>query len=171
MKEIIAVVRMNMMNRTKAALTAAGVEVDLIASPGGGRALVEAFPAGPGRVLLPGAERASADPAVGLAAKGWEVHRVAVYRTVGEEVPADVVARWHSGGIDAFLVTAGSIAEAAVAGCGLPGPGVVCIGEPSAARCRELGLRVLAVAATPDAGGLLEALLAALPADQSQPWT
>ena len=54
---------------TAAALASAGITCDLVADPGGGAALAAAFPSGPGRVLLPGAERSSAEPAAGLAAK------------------------------------------------------------------------------------------------------
>lgn len=147
---------------TASALAEAGLSVDLVARPGGGAALVAAFPDGPGRVLLPGAEQASVEPAEGLAAKGWTVGGVPVYRTVGADLPVEVVADWRADRFDAFVVTAGSVARAAVAAAGLPGPGVVSIGGPSAAACRELGLPVLAVAATPDTGGLVDAVLASL---------
>lgn len=147
---------------TASALAAAGLPVDLAAHPGGGAALVAAFPTGPGRVLLPGAEQASAEPAAGLAAKGWTVRAVPVYRTVPADLPPEVVADWRTGRFDAFVVTAGSVARAAVGTGGLPGPGTICIGEPSAEVCRELGLAVLAVAATPDTGGLVDAALTAL---------
>ena len=92
---------------------------------------------------------------------------IAITRAEGAElIAADLEdgSPWPLPGrvFDAVVVTAGSTARAAVAGCGLPGPGAVCIGEPSAAACRHLGLAVLAVASTPDAGGLVDALLAAL---------
>lgn len=145
---------------TAAALSTLGLAPDLVAHPGGGEALATLFPSGPGTVLLPGADRASVQPAAGLAAKGWDVRAVPVYRTVPRDLRADVVADWRAGRFDAFVVTAGSVARAAVASCGLPGPAVVAIGRPSAAASREVGLDVLAVAPTPDVAGLAEALAA-----------
>lgn len=147
---------------TAAALAAGGIRVDLVADPGGGAALVAAFPDGPGSVLLPGAEQMSDEPTAGLTAKGWTVRRVPVYRTVPTEVPRTVVAAWRKGGFDAFVVTAGSAARAAVAACGLPGPIVLALGEPSASAAHDAGLTVAAVASRPDAAGLVDAALSAL---------
>ena len=145
---------------TASALRGAGVTVDLVADPGGGAALAAAFPAGPGRVLAPGAELPSPEPAAGLTAKGWSVRTVPVYRTVACPQPPKVVARWPA--FDAFVVTAGSVARAAVEAAGLPGPKVVAIGEAAAVAARAAGLDVVAVADRPDAGGLAGAVLAAL---------
>lgn len=145
---------------TAAALRRAGLEPQLVARPGGGAALAEAFGSGPGRVLLPGAEDASAQPRAGLIAKGWTVELVPVYRTVALPLPEEIRTQWPA--FDAFIVTAGSVARSAVAAAGLPGPTVVAIGEPSAHASRELGLEVLAVAATPDAGGVIDAVLTTL---------
>ncbi len=147
---------------TAAALTAAGITPDLVADPGGGAALVAAFPDGPGRVLIPGAADHSSEPSAGLTAKGWEVRNVAVYQTVALPLPDDVVERWHSGAFAAFVVTAGSVVRAAVASAGLPGPTVVALGPSSAAVARERGLDVAAVADRPDANGITEAVLVAL---------
>jgi len=145
---------------TASALRGAGVTVDVVADPGGGAALVSAFPAGQGLVLLPGAEQSSPEPASGLTAKGWTVRRVPVYRTVVAPQPPDVVSEWSR--LDAFVVTAGSVARAAVEAGGLPGPKVVAIGEAAAAAARAAGLDVLAVADRPDAGGIAGAVMAAL---------
>ena len=101
----------------------------------------------------------SPEPAAGLRAQGWTVRLVPVYRTVVAPQPPDVVADWS--GFDAFVVTAGSVARAAVEAGGLPGPKVVAIGEAAAAAARDVGLDVIAVADRPDAGGITEALLAA----------
>lgn len=145
---------------TATALAGAGITADLVARPGGGAALVAAFGAGPGRVLIPGAELVSAEPASGLTAKGWTVRTVAVYRTVPCVLPPEVVTGWPA--FDAFVVTAGSVARAAVESAALPGPAVVAIGASAAAAAGAAGLRVVAVADRPDAGGLVEAVLAAL---------
>jgi hydroxymethylbilane synthase len=142
---------------TADALRAAGLEPDLVADPGGGAALVDAFPDGPGRVVMPGAESPSGQPADGLVAKGWTVEAVPVYRTVDRPLPDDVVSTWRSGGFDLFVVTAGSVARAGVAAAGLPGPEVVALGASAADAARAAGLRVAAVAARPDAAALLAA--------------
>lgn len=147
---------------TAAALRAAGIEPDLVAQPGGGRALVATFPDGPGRVLLPGAEEPSAEPAAGLTAKGWTVRPVAVYRTLPQPLPQEIVERWRAGAIDAFVVTAGSTARAAVAAAGLPGPSVIALGASAAAVATDLGLTVTQVAERPDAAAVAAAAVAAL---------
>jgi len=107
---------------TADSLVACGFDVAWVADPGGGAALSAAFPPGPGRILLPGAAEPSAEPARGLQARGWTVHHVAVYRTEPVEVAPDVIADWQAGRFDAFVVTAGSVARAAVRAAGLPGP-------------------------------------------------
>jgi hydroxymethylbilane synthase len=145
---------------TAAALRATGIAVERVADPGGGAALVAAFPAGPGLVLIPGAEQSSEEPAAGLQALGWTVRRVPVYRTVVAPQPPEVVREWPS--FDAFVVTAGSVARAAVEAGGLPGPRVVAIGEAAARASRAAGLDVVAVADRPDAGGIAGAALEAL---------
>lgn len=147
---------------TAGALTRAGVEVSKVAYPGGGAALVESFPEGPGRIVLPGAEEASVEPAAGLAAKGWQVQAVPVYRTVPQVVPESVVATWQRGGFDAFVVTAGSIASAAASACGLPGPAVVAIGDSSADVARSVGLTVAQTALRPVTDSLLAAVFETL---------
>ena len=146
---------------TASALAAGGIPVDLVADPGGGAALVAAFPQGPGRILLPGAAEPSEQPAKGLAELGWTVRRVPVYRTVPAEVPADVIADWRAGRFDAFVVTAGSVARAAVDAAGLPGPVVVAIGTPSARAAEQAGLVVAGIAERPDAQSLVAAVIAA----------
>lgn len=147
---------------TAGALTRAGVEVSKVAYPGGGAALVESFPEGPGRIVLPGAEEASVEPTAGLAAKGWQVQAVPVYRTVPQVVPESVVATWQRGGFDAFVVTAGSIASAAASACGLPGPAVVAIGDSSADVARSVGLTVAQTALRPVTDSLLAAVFETL---------
>lgn len=149
---------------TAGALTRAGITPSLVAYPGGGAALVELFTAGEGRIILPGAEAASTEPAAGLAALGWQVEPVAVYRTVPNEIPAPVIAAWRDQHYDAFVVTAGSVASAAVAACGVPGPAVVAIGESSAEVARSLGLGVTRVALRPVTDSLLAAVFEALAA-------
>lgn len=143
---------------TAQALRSVGVEPDLVAHPGGGAALVAAFPAGSGRIVIPGAQRPSSEPSEGLRALGWSVAPVPVYRTAPVAVPADVREAWHT--LDAAVATAGSIADA-FAELGLPGAPVIAIGAATATAARTAGLSVVAVAATPDTGGIVDAILAA----------
>lgn len=143
---------------TAAALRSAGVEPDLIAHPGGGAALVAAFPAGSGRIVVPGAQRPSSEPIRGLQALGWSVVPVPVYRTAPVAVPQDVRNAWST--LDAAVATAGSVAEA-LAELGLPGAPVIAIGAATATAARAAGLSVIGVAATPDTGGIVDAVLAA----------
>jgi hydroxymethylbilane synthase len=144
---------------TARALEAVGLPPQLVARPGGGAWLAAAFEPGPGRVLLPGAEEASAEPGTGLAAKGWSVSSVGVYRTVPVDLSEQTRSVWAA--CDGFIATAGSVARAAAV-AGLPGPGVIAIGAPTAEAARAAGLSVLEVAKTPDATGLVDAVLAAL---------
>jgi len=147
---------------TAKALTDAGFKVTLIAEPANGAALVSAFPAGPGRILIPGALDHSAEPTAGLVAKGWDVHNVAVYQTVPLPLPEAIVSRWHAGTIDAFIVTAGSVARAAVESAGLPGPKAVALGPSAAKAATALGLHVAATAAHPLPSSLADATLTTL---------
>lgn len=144
---------------TAQAIRAAGLEPDLVAYPGSGAALVTAFEEGPGTVLMPGAVVASVEPAAGLTSKGWTVRSVPVYQTVGVEVPEQVIAAWSAH--DALIATAGSMVRC-VAALGLPALKVIAIGEPSAEAAASAGMEVIGVATTPDAPGLLEAVLTAL---------
>lgn len=144
---------------TARTLSDAGLPAQVVATPGGGASLVAAFGSGPGVVLLPGAAEPSAEPGAGLAAKGWTVRTVAVYRTVECQLPAEVSTAWTQA--DAVVVTAGSVARAA-AQLGLPGAPVIAIGVSAAEAARAAGLTVIGVAASPDTGGLVDAVLGAL---------
>jgi uroporphyrinogen III methyltransferase/synthase len=102
-------------------------------------------------VLLPQAGGARAQLAAGLAARGWEVDAVEVYRTVAQTVSADLLA--HAGGADAILFASPSavssfVDQAEAAGSGVP-PVVACIGPITAATARARGLTVSAEAAGP----------------------
>jgi hydroxymethylbilane synthase len=144
---------------TAAALSELGLVPDLIATPGGGAALVAALGPGAGVVVLPGAAEPSSEPATGLAANGWTVRPVGVYETIDNELGPEVDDAWTRA--DAVIVTAGSVARAA-ARLGLPGAPVIAIGPSAAEAARQAGLRVIAVAATPDLSGLVDAVLGAL---------
>lgn len=151
---------------TASALEAAGVRVDVTGrsdASGLVAALGHALGDGPGTVLAPGSALAEPTLADGLAARGWTVRRVATYTTEAlPAAPASLVADWPA--YDAVVLTAGSVARAVRSLLGPPAghTRVVALGRPSADAARAAGLEVHAVATTPDADGVLAALIAAL---------
>ncbi|HRA75295.1 MAG TPA: uroporphyrinogen-III synthase [Propionicimonas sp.] len=144
---------------TAAAVRAACGRVDLQPAEGiGGHALATAWPAGPGRVALPGAlASAEALPTL-LRERGWDVERVGVYRTAPvSALPADVVARWRAGGYSAVVITAGSVAQAAATLLGTNVPAVA-IGSPSATAASRAGYHRVVISPTLAPGDLVAAL-------------
>ena len=144
---------------TAAAAREAGLQVDLLPTSGsGGADLAAAFPDEPGRVLVPGA----ADPAAGLDAAltacGFQIDRVAVYRTDPVQTLDEEIRLGWPDGFDAFVVTAPSVIRAAAELLGRPGPPVVALGESSAAAARATGFTVAATATEATAAGLVNAL-------------
>ena len=107
--------------------------------------LVDAFPSGPGVVVV--AQAATARPVVadGLRAKGWDVRAVEAYRTVPVSPPAGALDAAR--GSDAILFTSASTVTAFVSAAGVDGvpPVVVCIGPVTAAAAENEGLTVAAV--------------------------
>ncbi|MDN4476549.1 uroporphyrinogen-III synthase [Demequina sp. SYSU T00192] len=148
-----------------------GLAVDLVPTARqDARGIVADLPEGDGRVLAPLGNLASPVLERGLARKGWHVDAVEAYRTVDGPGPDDAtVAAVADGGLDAVLLTSGSVAERFAAACPTVAPGtrIVAIGRTTEAGARAAGLRVDAVATTPSYGGIRAALDAALdvPAD------
>lgn len=136
------------------------IEADLVPEEFVAEGLVEAFPAGEGRVLLPRAAVGRDVLPRGLAAKGWDVDVVEAYRTNPVTPPPE----WHqaAAGADAITFTASSTVAAYVRS-GLPVPPVVvCIGPVTARAAREAGLEVAAEADPHTIDGLVAALGGAL---------
>ncbi|MEA2843939.1 MAG: uroporphyrinogen methyltransferase / synthase [Actinomycetota bacterium] len=143
---------------TAAALAAAGIVADLVPGRSLAEGLVEAFPAGPGRALLPQAAGARDVLARGLEAMGWEVEVVHAYRTVpvplspeavAAAAKADAIAFTSASTVDAFLAAGGPDAVPAL---------VACIGPVTAAAAEAAGLTVDVVAAYHTLDGLVAAL-------------
>jgi uroporphyrinogen III methyltransferase/synthase len=144
---------------TAAALASRGVVADLVPASAVAEALVEAFPAGAGRVLLPQAAGARPVLAEGLRAKGWEVEVVEAYRTVAARPSAAALAAAATA--DAIAFTSSSTVTSWLA-LGAPLPAVVaCIGPVTAATAAEHGLPVTVVASEHTVDGLVEALAGA----------
>lgn len=139
-----------------------GVRADLVPGHYVAEAVVDAFPPGPGRVLLPRAAVARDALPAGLAAKGWAVEVVEAYRTlIGRPSPEALTA---AAGADAVTFTSSSTVTnwLEVAG-GQPVPAVVaCIGPITAETARAAGLPVHVVAAEHTIDGLVGALVEAL---------
>ena len=145
---------------TAAALGTGGVVADLVPPSAVAEALVEAFPAGAGRVLLPQAAAARPVLADGLRAKGWSVDVLEAYRTVPARPSDDALAA--AAKADAIAFTSSSTVTSWLAlGATLP-PVVACIGPVTAATAAEHGVPVTVVATEHTVDGLVEALVGAL---------
>lgn len=131
--------------------------------------LLEVFPTPPTTptvatptICLPQSQLATPTLAQGLSQLGWQVDAVATYTTVPlPQLPAHLKTQWQAGAWDAVVVTAGSSAQALLQLLGPPPEktAVVSIGKSTTARCRELGLRVDATAATPRAEHITQAII------------
>ena len=120
------------------------------------------MPAAPATICLPQSQLAAPTLAQGLSQLGWQVDAVATYTTVPlPQLPAHLKTQWQAGAWDAVVVTAGSSAQALLQLLGPPPEktAVVSIGKSTSARCRELGLRVDATAATPRAEHITQAII------------
>jgi uroporphyrinogen-III synthase len=154
---------------TAGALRAAGIEPALVPPRFVAEALLDAFPPGPGRVLLPQASAARPVLADGLRAAGWDVDAVVAYRTSPAH-PSDAVLE-RAAHADAITFTSGSTVAGFVAAAGVDGvpPIVVCIGPVTASAAETAGLAVTAVAAEHTISGLAAAVVAAVPAAPTPP--
>ena len=113
-------------------------------------------------ICLPQSQLAAPTLAQGLSQLGWQVDAVATYTTAPlNQLPAHLKTQWQAGAWDAVVVTAGSSAQALLQLLGPPPKktAVVSIGQSTTARCRELGLRVDATAATPRAEHITQAII------------
>lgn len=135
------------------------------------RGIVEEFPEGPGKVLVPHGNLAAPVLPRGLERKGWTVTGVEAYRTVdGAGVGRQLREEIEQGRFDAILLTSGSVAERlAASGALVPeSTAVVAIGDMTAAAARAAAVPVSAVAGAPSYDGIVEGLLAALDPDEAE---
>jgi len=147
---------------TADALRRVGVEADLVPPRFVAESLVDAFPPGEGRVLLPRAAVARDVLVEGLAAKGWQVTRADAYRTLPAEPSPSALAEARKA--DAITFTSSSTVTnyLQVAGPDSVPPVVVCIGPVTAATARDAGLTVDVVAEEHTIDGLVQAVIDAL---------
>jgi uroporphyrinogen III methyltransferase/synthase len=153
---------------TSEALAARGVRADLVPPRFVAEALLEAFPdpeRDGARVLVARAETARDVLPEGLAARGYEVDVLAVYRTVPVAPDTDHLQRVEAGEVDAVTFTSSSTVKnfcAAVAPFTGPQPAVISIGPVTSETARELGLRVDTEADPHTIDGLVAAVLETL---------
>ena len=144
---------------TAEALAAAGVRADLVPERFVAESLLDAFPDGPGRVLLPRAAVARDALPAGLAERGWAVDVIEAYRTaVGRPAPEALAA---AAGAHAVTFTSSSTVTnyLAVAGDVPVPPVVACIGPVTADTARAAGLTVDVVATEHTVKGLVQSLV------------
>ena len=123
------------------------------------------------RVFYPRAESVSLDLAAALRAGGLVVDEAIAYRVAPPEGPSDLGALLAAGAIDWITAYSGSalrhlrelLAEPAVIGRAR----LASIGPATSRAARDLGLAVHAEAASPDAEGLVRAIVAAGNLDRS----
>jgi uroporphyrinogen III methyltransferase/synthase len=144
------------------ALAAFGVRADLLPERNVAEGLVDVFPPGPGRVLLPQAADARPVLADGLRAKGWEVDVAIAYET--RPAGIDDADRALARTADVITFTSSSTVANYVAGAGLDARRsmVVAIGPVTAETAAELGVDVTAVADPHTIEGLVAAVVATL---------
>ncbi len=141
---------------TADALARHGVVADLVPELFVAEGLLDVWPAGTGRVLLPRAAVARDVLPDGLRARGWDVEVVDAYRTVPAQ-PSDKE-RAAAAGADAVMFSSSSTVTNFVA-MGIPVPPVVaCIGPVTARAAEAAGLPVDLVADE----STVESLVAAL---------
>jgi len=144
---------------TAEACRGAGFPATLVGT-GSARDLATAWPSHGGRVLLPQSDLADHGLADDLAALGLTVEAVVAYRTVA--VPVDDAMRQAARGVDAVLVTSGSVARQVAAQLGplRPHTVVACLGPRTAADAEAAGLHVSVTAPERSMTALLDALAA-----------
>jgi uroporphyrinogen III methyltransferase/synthase len=147
---------------TEAALRDWGVAPDLVPEVATTAALGQAFPPGPGTVLLARADLANPELAEILHDKGWQATEVVAYHTVpvGTLDPA-ARRRLDAGEVDWVAFTASSTVEGFLQGYGGPPPArvrVAAIGPVTADTARAAGIRVATTATEHTIPGLVAAI-------------
>jgi uroporphyrinogen III methyltransferase/synthase len=147
---------------TAAALHDFGVRPDLVPERNVAEGLVEVFPPGPGRVLLPQAADARPALATGLVAKGWTVDTVIAYETRPATIAAADIERARAA--DAITFTSSSTVTNYVVGAGRDAVPriVVAIGPVTADTAGDLGVAVTTTADPHTIDGLVDAVVATL---------
>lgn len=145
---------------TAHALEAAGYSVDLVPpGPSSAADLLRVWPPGTGRVVVPGSALSSPELVDGLQSLGWDARALPIYTVDPVVAPSQqLVERWQAGGVDAVVVTSGSVARAIHDLLGWPSSTrVLAFGHPTAAVLAELGVAA-AIAPRQDPAAVARAL-------------
>jgi uroporphyrinogen-III synthase len=130
---------------------------DLAPTTQNAHGMLDAFPDGPGRVLVVHAAGAAPTLVDGLVARGWQVTAVAPYRSVPAEPAPEV--RTAALAADAVVFASGSAVEGWVAAFGPDGPPVrVAIGPHTSAVAAQIGLKISSVSSDHSLNGLVDSL-------------
>ena len=142
---------------TAAALETVGYAVDLVPRKASAAGILEEFPVGTGRVVIPGSALSKPDLPEGLRELGWRVEVFPVYTMEATQEPAELAARWKAGEFAAVVVTAGSVARVIDERLGWPKETrVLAIGQPTAKVLNELGVAA-SVSPSPEAEAVARA--------------
>ncbi|MDZ7674460.1 MAG: uroporphyrinogen-III C-methyltransferase [Acidimicrobiales bacterium] len=142
---------------TADALAEGNIVPDLVPERYVAEGVLDAFPDGDGRVLIPRAAEARDVLPEGLRDRGWTVDVVEAYRTVqGRPTGADLV---RAAEADIVTFTSSSTVRNFLAVCDTVPPTVACIGPITASTAREHGLTVDVEAEVHTIDGLLDALI------------
>jgi uroporphyrinogen III methyltransferase / synthase len=154
---------------TATAVARRGLRADLVPERFVAESVLEAFPAadatGSARVLLARAETARDVLPEGLAAKGYAVDVLPVYRTEPAPLDPEMLERVRAGTVDAITFTSSSTVDNfcdAVGPLTGPQPVVISIGPVTSDTARERGLAVGVEADPHTIDGVVEALVRTL---------
>jgi uroporphyrinogen III methyltransferase/synthase len=153
---------------TEQTLRARGIRADLVPQRAVAESLLDTFPepvARGERVLIARAEQGRDVLPDGLAARGYAVDVLPVYRTVPAPADPALLTRLRAGGVDAIAFTSSSTVANLCDAWGTvpdPQPIVVSIGPITSDTARTRGLRVDVEADPHTIDGLVEALLGIL---------
>lgn len=147
---------------TAGVLRSFGIAADLVPSRHDAEGLLEAWPAGTGRVLFPRSQTGRELLADGLRSAGWDVDVVDAYRTYHPEpkedeanlvATADAVCFSSSSTVSGFVESFGVSALPKV---------VICIGPLTARSARAAGIEVTAVSRSASVGSMVDAVVGVL---------
>jgi uroporphyrinogen-III synthase len=144
-----------------------GFSVSLLADRSVGEGLVDAFPVGNGRVLIPRSAIARDVVPDGLRSKGWTVDTVDAYRT--EPTQGDPALLPSLRSADAIAFTSSSTARAFLAWYGVAGlaEAVISIGPETTRTLRDAGVDVARTADPYTLDGLVTAVVATVGRDNN----
>ena len=144
---------------TSEALESIGIAVELVPPSYVAESLVEAFPHGPGRVLLPQAAGARKVVAEGLRSKGWSVEAIEAYSTRRTEPSRELLRSACAADLITFASSSAVSGFVDLIDPEVPVPPVACIGPVTATTATEAGLDVVVVASEHNVDGLVRAIV------------